>query len=90
MTAVTYILAILLVASVMANAALVAYVRQTTSAYSQGIADIISRISTSPRIEVREAETPAPVSDKPRYISDLPYADESWNDFRGEMPEDDE
>lgn len=49
--------------------------------------DLVERIGTSPRIELREHK-PAPVDpDTPKYISDEAYHDEAWNEWTGEPEE---
>lgn len=50
---------------------------------------LLDRVATEPRFELSpERSLPAPTEDV-KYISDFPYHDEAWNDFRGE-PEPDE
>jgi hypothetical protein len=43
---------------------------------------MLDRISTSPRLEVHEPAPPLPDPTERPYISDFPYEDERWNDFR--------
>lgn len=50
---------------------------------------MLARISTSQRIEVAPPPAPPVDPDEPKYVSDEPYHDTIWNDYRGE-PEEDE
>lgn len=50
---------------------------------AQQIDAMLERISTAPRIEVRPAPAaPTTTPDAQHYITDEPYMDEAWNDFR--------
>lgn len=44
---------------------------------------MLERISTSPRLEVLPASAPPVDPGERRFISDLPYDDAAWNEFRG-------
>lgn len=50
----------------------------------QQLNDVLARVATEPRLELRAAPV-APVVDpqERRYISDEPYMDAAWNEFRG-------
>lgn len=53
---------------------------------AQQIDAMLERISTAPRLEVAPGRSTAELQEK-TYISDEPYMDDAWNDFRG-VPED--
>lgn len=45
--------------------------------------DLLSRINTNPRLEVRGPVAPPVDLDEQKYWSDEPYHDEAWNDYHG-------
>lgn len=57
--------------------------------FEAAIDRLLARISTEPRVVVRPA-VPQPDVDpgNRQYISDEPYDDARWNEYRGEAPED--
>lgn len=57
----------------------------------QQIDTMLARVSTTPRLEIKEADTPRPAIDPNErlYISDLPTDDEAWNDHLGADPDED-
>lgn len=58
--------------------------------HEQLVRDMLSEISTSPRLEYRPTRRMPTVSHEPTYMSDLPHHDELWDDFvaaNEEMPE---
>lgn len=58
--------------------------------HDQQVCEILDRISTEPRLEMRPT-TDAPKLDPEarRYIADHEADDAAWNDYRGEPQEDD-
>jgi hypothetical protein len=49
------------------------------------MADLLARISTEPRIELRRTQAPAQVELGQRhYIADHEADDTAWNEYRGE------
>lgn len=55
----------------------------------QQIDAMLARISTTPRMDLSTGTVASPVDpDRPKYISDEPYMDAAWNDFRGDVDED--
>ena len=55
---------------------------------SQQIDAMLERISTAPRLDLSAASAVRPVDPEQKtFISDLPYDDERWNDYRGEPTE---
>lgn len=57
---------------------------------AQQLDALLDRISTAPRIEVRPAHQVTTDPTAKHYITDEPYMDEAWNDYRVPTPEPDE
>lgn len=56
---------------------------------SQQIDAMLERIATQPRLELSTGtKLPVVDPDTPKYISDEPYMDEAWNNYRGVTDED--
>lgn len=53
------------------------------------VESILARVGNAPQLVIREPEGRKPVvnPDEVKYVSDEPYHDEMWNDYRGEEPE---
>lgn len=47
------------------------------------LGEFVDRLSTEPRLELREAQPAPEVSEEPSYITEHPYMDTAWNEFRG-------
>lgn len=61
------------------------------AAHDERLLALVARIDTAERMELRPVEPthkPDPATSK--YISDEPYMDEKWNEYRGETGGDDE
>lgn len=46
---------------------------------------VLARVSTEPRLEIREVASKQPTVNTTamKYISDEPYHDDAWNEYRG-------
>lgn len=60
-----------------------------SAARTSDVERLLARISTEPRIVLSapSAPDPVPTPEVAKYVSDEPYHDEMWNDFRGEPEE---
>ena len=68
---------------VVEGGALIYVVARLSAQQARALSDLMDRVSTTPRLELRGPDKPpAPPSER-AYISDFEYDDERWNEHRG-------